>query len=144
MKLGRFCRRRIRGHNWFWRVWCGTKSCFCFAYDGHNRARARWITKHSKFEGFILVCIAISSTFMVFNSPLGNPAEFCGLWPVPQLYDIDALQRYGKSLRRVFYDWTCMPFRAFYFFDILFAVIFTLEMMLKMVALGIFTNNNPV
>jgi hypothetical protein len=142
VKCNRFCRRRIRGYNWFWRVWCGTKSCFCFAYDGRNRERAGWLIKHPRFEAFILICIAISSVFMVFNSPLGNPAEICGLWPIPQ--NIEDFLSYQTSLRNVFYEWTCMPYRAFYYFDVLFALIFTVEMVLKMVAMGIFTNNNQV
>ena len=76
VSLGRWCRRRSRGYKWFWRVWCGTRSCFVFAYDGRIRERCKWLVKHRYFEGFILVCIAVSSVFMIFNSPLGNPGEF--------------------------------------------------------------------
>ena len=68
--------------------------------------------KWPKFDGFILLCIVLSSLLMVFNKPLSDP--------------------------------TTKSADAFQNAEYVFVVIFTLEMLLKMISMGVIVNNNPV
>jgi hypothetical protein len=134
------------------------KSLGCFSPDSPFRQSCIYIKKHPLFDGFILACIAFNCVVMSWVWPYDNPLEYADMhWPIknckencmPQSMKYNGthyvpVQFFGDVSGK--YEWISaeeQPNQTLREVDgasveWLFLIIYSIEMSIKMVAIGFF------